>query len=183
VPPLPVESAAGVRLRLADGRELVTGFLMVGRDPRLPPPGARCRRRDQLGRMSHVMFGGLTHEPGVRLAARLVELTPAPLRPRLPRRLRFVSVEVAVKMCLQYWPIGWRPGKRRLLTWRGGYHGDTFHPMSVCDPDGGMHSLWRRRAPEQVFAPAPPSVSTPASTDHAGTWVDLIERHRTNWPP
>lgn len=68
-----------------------------------------------------------------------------------------VSVEVAVKMSLQYWRSLGRPGKRRLLTWRGGYHGDTWQPMSVCDPDGGMHHLWSGALPEQVFAPAPPT--------------------------
>jgi adenosylmethionine-8-amino-7-oxononanoate aminotransferase len=180
VPPLPVESATGVRLRLVDGRELVDGMsswwaaIHGYRHPVLD-----AAARDQLGRMSHVMFGGLTHEPGVRLAARLVELTPAPLRHVFLADSGSVSVEVAVKMCLQYWRSLGRPGKRRLLTWRGGYHGDTFHPMSVCDPDGGMHSLWRGVLPEQVFAPAPPS-GFDAGVDpaYANDLVDLIEEHR-----
>jgi adenosylmethionine-8-amino-7-oxononanoate aminotransferase len=179
VPPLPVESAAGVRLRLADGRELVDGMsswwaaIHGYRHPVLD-----AAARDQLGRMSHVMFGGLTHEPGVRLATRLVELTPAPLRHVFLADSGSVSVEVAVKMCLQYWRSLGRPGKRRLLTWRGGYHGDTFHPMSVCDPDGGMHTLWRGVLPEQVFAPTPPA-GFDAGVDpaYAGHLVDLIERH------
>jgi adenosylmethionine-8-amino-7-oxononanoate aminotransferase len=85
-----------------------------------------------------------------------------------------VSVEVAVKMALQYHRSAGHPEKRRLLTWRGGYHGDTFHPMSVCDPDGGMHSLWRGVLPGQVFADAPP-----ASFDHdyVQHLADLVERH------
>src|SRR5882757_3503226 len=180
VPPLPVESAAGVRLRLADGRELVDGMsswwaaIHGYRHPVLD-----AAARDQLGRMSHVMFGGLTHEPAVRLAARLVEITPEPLRHVFLADSGSVSVEVAVKMCLQYWQSVGRPGKRRLLTWRGGYHGDTFHPMSVCDPDGGMHSLWRGVLPEQVFAPAPPSgFDAGVDPTYAGHLVDLIERHR-----
>jgi adenosylmethionine-8-amino-7-oxononanoate aminotransferase len=180
VPPLLVESAAGVRLRLADGRELVDGMsswwaaIHGYRHPVLD-----AAARDQLGRMSHVMFGGLTHEPGVRLAARLVELTPAPLRHVFLADSGSVSVEVAIKMCLQYWRSLGRPGKRHLLTWRGGYHGDTFHPMSVCDPDGGMHSLWRGVLPEQVFAPAPPSgFDVGVDPTYAGHLVDLIERHR-----
>ncbi|WP_245985303.1 aminotransferase class III-fold pyridoxal phosphate-dependent enzyme, partial [Streptomyces tateyamensis] len=68
-----------------------------------------------------------------------------------------VAVEVAMKMCLQYWQSVGRPAKRRVLTWRGGYHGDTFHPMSVCDPEGGMHQLWGGVLPRQVFVAEPPA--------------------------
>ncbi|WP_329128861.1 adenosylmethionine--8-amino-7-oxononanoate transaminase [Streptomyces sp. NBC_01476] len=160
--PLVVASASGVRLRLAapaEGRtELVDGMsswwsaIHGYRHPALDEAV-----RDQLSRMSHVMFGGLTHEPAVRLATRLVEITPEPLRHVFLADSGSVSVEVAVKMCLQYWRSLGRPGKQRLLTWRGGYHGDTWQPMSVCDPDGGMHHLWSGVLPEQVFAPAPPA--------------------------
>jgi adenosylmethionine-8-amino-7-oxononanoate aminotransferase len=133
---------------------------------------------DQLARMSHVMFGGLTHEPAVRLARDLVELSPAGLEHVFLADSGSVSVEVAVKMCLQYWRSAGRPGKRRLLTWRGGYHGDTFHPMSVCDPDGGMHALWRGVLPEQVFVAAPPAgfdaAPDPAYLDHL---ADCVARH------
>ncbi|UWE10093.1 adenosylmethionine--8-amino-7-oxononanoate transaminase [Actinacidiphila bryophytorum] len=159
--PLVVASAAGVRLQLAapaQGRsELVDGMsswwsaIHGYRHPALD-----AAVQDQLGRMSHVMFGGLTHEPAVRLAARLVEITPEPLRHVFLADSGSVSVEVAVKMCLQYWRSLGRPAKRRLLTWRGGYHGDTWQPMSVCDPEGGMHELWSGVLPEQVFADAPP---------------------------
>jgi adenosylmethionine-8-amino-7-oxononanoate aminotransferase len=159
--PLVVESASGVRLRLAapaQGRtELVDGMaswwsaIHGYRHPVLDEAV-----RGQLGRMSHVMFGGLTHEPAVRLAARLVEITPEPLRHVFLADSGSVSVEVALKMCLQYWRSLGRPEKRRLLTWRGGYHGDTWQPMSVCDPDGGMHHLWAGVLQRQVFADAPP---------------------------
>ncbi|HEX4722726.1 MAG TPA: adenosylmethionine--8-amino-7-oxononanoate transaminase [Pseudonocardiaceae bacterium] len=175
IAPLPVESAAGVRLRLTDGRTLVDGMsswwaaIHGYRHPVLDKAA-----RDQLDRMSHVMFGGLTHEPGVRLATRLVELTPARLQHVFLADSGSVSVEVAVKMCLQYWRSVGRPAKRRLLTWRGGYHGDTFHPMSVCDPDGGMHALWRGVLPAQVFAPAPPRDLDP---DYTERLTALIERH------
>jgi adenosylmethionine-8-amino-7-oxononanoate aminotransferase len=82
-------------------------------------------------------------------------------------------------MCLQYWRSLGRPGRRRLLTWRGGYHGDTFHPMSVCDPEGGMHSLWRGVLPEQVFADAPPDgFEAETSTAYLTHIAELIERHR-----
>jgi adenosylmethionine-8-amino-7-oxononanoate aminotransferase len=177
--PLLVESAAGVRLHLADGRELVDGMsswwaaIHGYRHPVLDAAAT-----DQLGRMSHVMFGGLTHEPAIRLAERLVAITPEPLRHVFLADSGSVSVEVAIKMCLQYWRSVGRPAKHRLLTWRGGYHGDTFHPMSVCDPDGGMHSLWRGVLPEQEFVPAPPPGFTSGVDE---SYVDIlaaaVERH------
>ncbi|MEU6059021.1 adenosylmethionine--8-amino-7-oxononanoate transaminase [Streptomyces sp. NPDC047097] len=160
--PLLVASASGVRLRLAEPvhgqRELVDGMsswwsaIHGYRHPVLD-----AALREQSERMSHVMFGGLTHEPAVRLAARLVEITPEPLRHVFLSDSGSVSVEVAVKMCLQFWRSVGRPAKQRLLTWRGGYHGDTWQPMSVCDPDGGMHQLWSGVLPRQLFADAPPS--------------------------
>ncbi len=159
--PLIVESATGVRLRLAEPvegqRELVDGMsswwsAVHGYNH----PVLNEAARGQLDRMSHVMFGGLTHEPAVRLATRLVEITPEPLQHVFLADSGSVSVEVAVKMCLQYWRSAGRPAKRRLLTWRGGYHGDTWQPMSVCDPEGGMHELWSGSLPRQVFADAPP---------------------------
>ena len=114
----------------------------------------------QLATMSHVMFGGLTHEPAARLAQLLVEITPTGLETVFFSDSGSVAVEVAVKMALQYWRSRGLPGKRRLMTWRGGYHGDTFTPMSVCDPDGGMHKLWGLGEDsvlaDQVFAPQVP---------------------------
>jgi adenosylmethionine-8-amino-7-oxononanoate aminotransferase len=116
----------------------------------------------QLARMNHVMFGGLTHEPAARLAQLLVEITPDGLDTVFFSDSGSVSVEVAVKMALQYQRSRGRGGKHRLMTWRGGYHGDTFTPMSVCDPDGGMHSLWTDVLAHQVFAPQVPSAYDPA---------------------
>jgi adenosylmethionine-8-amino-7-oxononanoate aminotransferase len=116
----------------------------------------------QLARMNHVMFGGLTHEPAARLAQLLVEITPDGLDTVFFSDSGSVSVEVAVKMALQYQRSRDRGGKHRLMTWRGGYHGDTFTPMSVCDPDGGMHSLWTDVLAHQVFAPQVPSAYDPA---------------------
>ncbi|MBD0322631.1 MAG: adenosylmethionine--8-amino-7-oxononanoate transaminase [Aldersonia sp.] len=155
--PLVVESARGVRLRLADGRELVdamSSWWAVVHGYRHPVLDAALVAQAQ--KMSHVMFGGLTHEPAARLVELLVELTPAGLDKVFLCDSGSVSVEVAVKMCLQYWRAQGRPEKRRLLTWRGGYHGDTFTPMSVCDPEGGMHSLWTDVLAEQVFVGPPP---------------------------
>jgi adenosylmethionine-8-amino-7-oxononanoate aminotransferase len=175
VDPLVVESASGVRLRLADGRELVDGMsswwaaIHGYRNPVLDKALA-----DQAARMSHVMFGGLTHEPAVRLATKLVEITPSPLEHVFLCDSGSVSVEVAVKMALQYWRSLGRPGKHRMLTWRGGYHGDTFHPMSVCDPDGGMHSLWTGVLPAQVFAGEPP---VSFEHDYVAHLAELVESH------
>ncbi|WP_316527908.1 adenosylmethionine--8-amino-7-oxononanoate transaminase [Kitasatospora brasiliensis] len=182
--PYLVESASGVRLRLAEPvaggrRELVDGMsswwaaIHGYRHPVLDEAV-----RDQLGRMSHVMFGGLTHEPAVRLAATLVEITPEPLRHVFLADSGSVAVEVAMKMCLQYWQSIGRPAKRRLLTWRGGYHGDTFHPMSVCDPDGGMHHLWGGVLPGQLFAPEPPAgFDAPLDPAYAAGFEELMARH------
>ncbi|WP_329323063.1 MULTISPECIES: adenosylmethionine--8-amino-7-oxononanoate transaminase [unclassified Streptomyces] len=157
--PLVVESASGVRLRMADGSgDLVDGMsswwsAIHGYNH----PVLNDAVRAQLERMSHVMFGGLTHEPAVRLAKRLVDISPEGLEHVFLADSGSVSVEVAVKMCLQHWRSLGRPAKQRLLTWRGGYHGDTWQPMSVCDPEGGMHELWQGVLQRQVFADAPPA--------------------------
>lgn len=116
----------------------------------------------QLRVMNHVMFGGLTHEPAARLAKLLVDITPAGLDTVFFSDSGSVSVEVAAKMALQYWRGRGLPGKRRLMTWRGGYHGDTFLAMSICDPHGGMHSLWTDVLAAQVFAPQVPRDYDPA---------------------
>ena len=118
----------------------------------------------QLAVMNHVMFGGLTHEPAARLAQLLVDITPAGLDTVFFSDSGSVSVEVAAKMALQYWRSLGRFGKKRLMTWRGGYHGDTFTPMSVCDPDGGMHSLWTDVLFPQIFAPPCQPTTTPPTS-------------------
>ncbi|MPY82721.1 MAG: adenosylmethionine--8-amino-7-oxononanoate transaminase, partial [Actinophytocola sp.] len=179
VEPLVVESARGMRLTLADGRELIDGMsswwaAIHG----YGHPALDAALREQADKMSHVMFGGLTHEPAVRLASTLAEITPDGLEHVFLCDSGSVSVEVAIKMCLQFWRSLGRDGKRKLLTWRGGYHGDTFHPMSVCDPEGGMHSLWRGVLPEQLFVPAPPSgFDRPAEPEYVRTLTEAIERH------
>ncbi|WP_069164401.1 adenosylmethionine--8-amino-7-oxononanoate transaminase [Nocardia altamirensis] len=168
--PLVVTEASGVRLTLGDGRTVLDGmssWWAAIHGYRHPVLDAALVAQSQ--RMSHVMFGGLTHEPAARLAELLVELTPGGLDKVFLCDSGSVSVEVAVKMCLQYWRALDRPQKRRLLTWRGGYHGDTFTPMSVCDPTGGMHSLWTDVLVDQVFAPMPPS-------DYRPEYVAELER-------
>jgi adenosylmethionine-8-amino-7-oxononanoate aminotransferase len=151
--PLPVVSAQGVRIKLADGRELVDGMASwwcAIHGYRHPVIDAAVR--EQLERMAHVMFGGLTHEGAIRLADRLAEWTG--LDHVFFADSGSVSVEVAIKLVLQYWG----GERRRLLTWRGGYHGDTFGAMAVCDPVGGMHSMFTGTLVEHVFAPAPPAI-------------------------
>jgi adenosylmethionine-8-amino-7-oxononanoate aminotransferase len=156
--PLPVVSARGVRLRLADGRELIDGMaswwcaIHGYRHPALDEAV-----REQLGRMAHVMFGGLTHEPAIRLVERLVELAPEGLERVFLADSGSVSVEVAIKLALQYQRALGHTNRTRLLTVRGGYHGDTFGAMAVCDPIGGMHSLFAGVLAEHVFAERPPA--------------------------
>lgn len=174
--PLVVASAAGTRLTLADGRELVDGmssWWAAVHGYRHPVLDEALFAQSQ--RMSHVMFGGLTHEPAARLAQLLVEITPAGLDKVFLCDSGSVSVEVAAKMCLQYWRALGRPAKNRLLTWRGGYHGDTFTPMSVCDPEGGMHVLWTDVLTDQVFVPAPPREFT---QDYVAELEHAIHTHR-----
>jgi len=177
--PLVVESARGVRLRLADGGELIDGMsswwaVLHG----YAHPALDAAAREQLGRMSHVMFGGLTHEPAVTLADRLAALAPDGLEHVFLCDSGSVSVEVAVKMCLQYWRSRGRPAKNRLLTWRGGYHGDTFMAMSVCDPEGGMHRMWDGVLPRQVFAGLPPAgFAVGVDEAYADSLRELIGRH------
>src|SRR3954449_5857956 len=173
VPPLPVVSASGVRLTLADGRELIDGMaswwcaIHGYRHPELDEAV-----RGQLDRMAHVMFGGLTHEPAIRLAKRLTDWTG--LDHVFFADSGSVSVEVAIKLVLQYW----HGERRRLLTVRGGYHGDTFGAMAVCDPVGGMHSLFTGVLPEHVFARRPPDGFDAGLDESWAAHVEeLVRRH------
>ena len=155
-PVLPVAAASGVRLCLEDGRELIDGMsswwaAIHGYNH----PVLNAAVSEQISQMAHVMFGGLTHRPAVALAEQLVRIAPAGLASVFFCDSGSVSVEVAIKMAIQYWQARRRPGKRRLLALRGGYHGDTFAAMSVCDPVTGMHHLFKGVLPKQLFAPRP----------------------------
>lgn len=157
-PAVPISSASGVRLQLADGRELLDGMAswwcaIHGYNH----PVMNRAVQQQLAAMSHVMFGGLTHAPAVQLAELLVNITPASLERVFFSDSGSVSVEVALKMALQYWQSQGKPEKQRMIALRQGYHGDTFGAMSVCDPVTGMHHLFGDTLTPQLFAPAPPA--------------------------
>ena len=161
-----VESARGARLTLADGREVVDAMsswwcaIHGYRHPVLD-----LALREQADQMSHVMFGGLTHRPAVVLAEQLLAMTPAPLQHVFFADSGSVSVEVAIKLALQCQRGRGHPGRTRLLTVRGGYHGDTLGAMSVCDPVAGMHSAFAGTVPQQLFAPRPPPGFARAEND------------------
>lgn len=154
--PTPVVGAEGARLHLADGRKVIDGmssWWAAIHGYRHPVLDAAVR--GQLDDMAHVMFGGITHGPAVDLAERLVDITPAGLEHVFFADSGSVAVEVAMKMALQYARGTGRTHRDRFLTVRGGYHGDTLHAMSVCDPVNGMHSMFSNVLPDQVFAPVP----------------------------
>ncbi len=177
--PLPVVSASGVRLTLADGRELIDGMsswwcaVHGYRHPELDRA-----LRAQLQSFAHVMFGGLTHEPALRLAEQLVSVTPAGLERVFLCDSGSVAVEVAIKMCLQAQRSRLGPGRERLLTVRGGYHGDTFGAMALCDPVDGMHRLYGGAVARHVFAERPPDgFAAPLQRSWARHVEELMAAH------
>ena len=179
VDPIVVTSARGVRLTLSDGTEVIDGMsswwaaIHGYRHPVLDEAV-----RSQLGDMAHVMFGGVTHHPAVELAEALIDIAPAGLDHVFLADSGSVSVEVAIKMALQFARGEGRPARRRLLTVRGGYHGDTLGCMSVCDPHNGMHSMFTGMLPEQIFAPVPsPSFAETFDDSHIAEFADLLAVH------
>jgi len=151
-----VESAEGVRIRLSDGRELIDGMAswwaaIHGYNH----PLLTRTIENQVKNFAHVMFGGLTHEPAIELAELLVRHTPDGLNRVFFCDSGSVAVEVAMKMAMQYHFSSGMTRKNKFLTIRAGYHGDTFHAMSVCDPVGGMHSMYKGSLPDYFFADAP----------------------------
>jgi adenosylmethionine-8-amino-7-oxononanoate aminotransferase len=177
--PLPVASAAGVRLHLRDGRELIDGmssWWCAIHGYRHPVIDAALH--EQLQAMAHVMLGGLTHEPVVALATRLVALVPPGLEQVFFADSGSVAVEVAIKLCLQYQRAVGRPERRRLITVRGGYHGDTLGAMSLCDPVDGMHSQFAGTVAAQIFADRPPAgYASPLDPAYAAHLADVVSAH------
>ncbi|MCG7587263.1 aminotransferase class III-fold pyridoxal phosphate-dependent enzyme, partial [Photobacterium sp. OFAV2-7] len=155
LPCYPVESADGVYLHLEDGRKIIDGMsswwsTIHGYNH----PALNQAAKAQIDKMSHVMFGGITHQPAVDLCKKLVDMTPGPLQHVFLADSGSVAVEVSLKMALQYWHAKGecRP---KFLTVKHGYHGDTFAAMSVTDPDNSMHSLYKGFLPEHIFAQSP----------------------------
>lgn len=179
LPVYPVVAANGVRLRLADGRTLIDGMaswwcVIHGYNH----PTLNQALTKQLQKMSHVMFGGLTHPQAVTLAQKLVELVPAPLQKVFFCDSGSVAVEVALKLAIQYWYSLGRPKKHRMLTIRSGYHGDTFGAMSVCDPETGMHHIFTGMLSPQFFADAPQSRTDAEWNDSdLGSMQSILAKH------
>ena len=181
LPVQPVVGAEGVRLELADGRELIDGmssWWAAIHGYRVPAIDEAIRT--QQSRMSHMMFGGLTHEPAVELGRQLIERTPDDLQHVFLADSGSVAVEVAIKMALQFWRSASVPGRSKLVTVRGGYHGDTFGAMAVCDPVTGMHGLFAGALTQHHFAPRPQTRFADIWDPHdLDAMRDLLAAHET----
>ena len=149
-------ASAGVRLRLADGRELIDGISSWWTACHgYKHPHIRAAVEAQLATLPHVMFAGLVHEPAARLAQRLAALLPGDLERVFFTESGSVAVEVALKMAIQYWRNKGQAAKQRIVYFRHAYHGDTFATMALCDPEEGMHALFADSMPEQIMAELP----------------------------
>ncbi len=180
IPAYEVVSAKGVHLKLADGRELIDGMAswwcaIHGYNH----PVLNAAAKDQIDKVSHVMFGGITHAPAVNLCEKLVAITPDGLDKVFLSDSGSVAVEIAIKMAFQYWISQGQPQKNKLLTLRRGYHGDTFTAMSVCDPETGMHHIFDQVVAKHHFAPAPMiGVHEPWDEEDIAEFTTIIREHK-----
>ena len=180
IPAYEVVSAKGVHLKLADGRELIDGMAswwcaIHGYNH----PVLNAAAKDQIDKVSHVMFGGITHAPAVNLCEKLVAITPDGLDKVFLSDSGSVAVEIAIKMAFQYWISQGQPQKNKLLTLRRGYHGDTFAAMSVCDPETGMHHMFDQVVAKHHFAPAPMiGVHEPWDEEDIAEFTTIIREHK-----
>ena len=171
-PPLPVVATEGTRIRLADGRELVDGIASWWTACHgYNHPHIRHAVARQLKAMPHVMFGGLVHEPAVRLATRLAALLPGDLERVFFSDSGSVAVEVALKMAAQFWLNQGVAGRSKFLAFKGAYHGDTFATMAVCDPHEGMHKRFAGLLAQNIVA------DLPRDAESAAQFAALVKRH------
>ena len=176
----PVNHAQGVELHLADGRVLIDGMsswwsAIHGYNH----PALNQAVINQLGKMAHVMFAGITHEPAVKLASTLAHITPAGLNKVFFSDSGSVAVEIALKMAIQYWHSQGQAQRTTFLTLKRGYHGDTFGAMAVCDPQSGMHHLFHYSLQHHFFAEAPAcKFDEPFQEIHIAKFAQLIQQHR-----
>jgi adenosylmethionine-8-amino-7-oxononanoate aminotransferase len=179
VPVFAVRSATGVRLTLEDGRQLVDGMsswwcAIHGYNV----PALNHAIEQQLGSMAHVMFGGLTHAPAVDLCKKLVEITPEKLVTVFLADSGSVSVEIAMKMAVQYWQARQRPAKQKFISLKNAYHGDTLGAMSVCDPVTGMHTLFSEMLAKNFFVPSPGcGFGEPCLPEHISDLSQVLDSH------
>lgn len=176
-----VEKASGCEITLNDGRTLIDGMsswwsVIHGYNHAVMNQAIQ----DQLGQFSHVMFGGLTHKPAIDLAEKLIAMTPAPLQRVFFSDSGSVSVEVALKMAIQYWNTQGKEQKQFFVSPKSGYHGDTFAAMSVCDPENGMHSLFNGALTQQFFVSPPPTgLHEPVKHEYLDEIRRLFASHHT----